>query len=99
MKYVAIMNMPGYLPDSDDPPPMFDTPTEAWQYHLDDLPEDEAYEPADPSDEGGPWVRSQLALDLERRAEGTYALESVGTVYGPTYAYSVEYAEEDTPGA
>jgi hypothetical protein len=32
MRYLATMNTPGYLPWSDDPPPVFGTPTEAWKY-------------------------------------------------------------------
>ncbi len=31
MTYVAIVNVPGYLPMDDDPP-VFDTAREAWQY-------------------------------------------------------------------
>ena len=30
--YTATINRPGYLPDSDTPPPLFRTPNEAWQY-------------------------------------------------------------------
>ena len=32
MNYVAIINTPGYLPDSTEPPPEFDTCAEAWEY-------------------------------------------------------------------
>lgn len=46
MQYVATINTPGYLPDSDDPP-TFDTPRDAWQHLVsevdrfwDDFPED-----------------------------------------------------------
>lgn len=32
MRYVATINTPGYLPDTDMPPPTFDTAKEAWEY-------------------------------------------------------------------
>jgi hypothetical protein len=32
MRYIATMNTPGYLPQSDDAPPVFDTPAAAWEY-------------------------------------------------------------------
>lgn len=32
MKYAAIINTPGHLPDSDESPPIFDTAEEAWLY-------------------------------------------------------------------
>jgi len=32
MRYLATMNTPGYLPWSDDAPPVFDTPAQAWGY-------------------------------------------------------------------
>lgn len=41
MKYTAIINTPGCLPDSDQPPPIFDTPREAWAYLLDERREAE----------------------------------------------------------
>lgn len=31
MKYAAIVSVPGYLPDSDEPPPLFDEAWQAWQ--------------------------------------------------------------------
>lgn len=30
--YTATINRPGYLPDTDSPPPLFRTPNEAWRY-------------------------------------------------------------------
>src|SRR5690625_3464417 len=30
--YTATINRPGYLPDSDEPAPLFRTPDEAWRY-------------------------------------------------------------------
>lgn len=36
MRYIATMNTPGYMPWSDDPPPVFGTPTEAWEYLLEE---------------------------------------------------------------
>lgn len=36
MKYLATVNVPGYMPMDDDPP-VFDTPREAWQHHVENL--------------------------------------------------------------
>jgi hypothetical protein len=94
MKYVAIINMPGYLPDSDSPPPVFDTSVEAWAYLVDSLTDEERWEPADPSDPDGPQSITELTAQLEWAGEDDGS-NMTGTIYGPTYAYSVDYAEDD----
>lgn len=35
MGFLATVNVPGYLPEDNDPP-VFDTPQEAWQYLADE---------------------------------------------------------------
>lgn len=41
MPYVATVNIPGYLPQNDEPP-VYDTIVEAWVGHADDRENDEA---------------------------------------------------------
>ena len=36
MPFIATMNTPGYLPWSDDEPPLFETSTEAWEFLADE---------------------------------------------------------------
>lgn len=46
MTYLAIMNVPGYLPMEDEPP-TFDTAQEAWSYLADEREQGEDAEPLD----------------------------------------------------
>jgi hypothetical protein len=105
-KYVATINTPGYLPDSDEAPPTFDTPGEAWAYL-----EQEREEAESEAAGGNEFVASDCLIhlrDVAERAEvkSIYVPEvTTGTVYGPTpgyegdhdlgLAYSVEFAEEE----
>lgn len=51
MGFMATVNVPGYLPEDDDPP-VFDTPQEAWGWLADERESaedlDYEYDPADP---------------------------------------------------
>jgi hypothetical protein len=106
MKFVATINVPGYLPESD--PVEFDTAREAWQYLLDELERGELrWQPDDLADPDGPASATKTALELERQVEAAHARP--GTVYGPSWlptepdedtstdlglAYSVDVAED-----
>jgi hypothetical protein len=80
MRYVATVNVPGYLPMDDDPP-VFDTPREAWQHHVaeverswDDYPEDA----------NGACVEAHTALHNLDQSQP-------GTVYAPTPGYDGDH--------
>jgi hypothetical protein len=97
-RYVATINVPGYLPMDDDPP-VFDTAADAWGYLVAErerAEEDVAYDDDEVSD---------CLADLRRIAESaSYGLR-FGTAYGGTpgyegehdlgLAYSVMVAEDD----
>lgn len=99
MRYVATMNVPGYLP-MDDEPPVFDTPGEAWDYLADRRrdSEDHAVEVAS-AVEDAPY--SDTVHDLDTKATANHGVD---TVYADTpgydgthdlgLAYSVSIAEE-----
>jgi hypothetical protein len=105
-KYVATINTPGYLPDSDEAPPTFDTPAEAWSYLAQEREDAESEAAEDDS-----FVASDCLIhlrDVAERAEvkSIYVPEvTTGTIYGDTpgyegdhdlgLAYSVEVAEEE----
>jgi hypothetical protein len=83
-KYVATINMPGYLPMDDDPP-IFDTAQEAWQYLADEREraEDETVDDGD----ARPYSLTVAALlDL---AESDSSGE--GTVNGDTRGYDGDH--------
>ena len=105
-RYVATVNVPGYLPMNDDPP-VFDTAQEAWTYLVGVRMDDEDNDPDTPEysqtvdilryiASGEPLHRSPFT-DHSTNADGT------GTVYGDTpgydgrhdlgLAYSVSVAE------
>lgn len=92
-QYVATINIPGYLPQ-DDEPPVFDTAREAWEYLAEERErgEDAVYQDGDSEDYSA--TRDTLAaiateahwqhgapVDLGVNADGT------GTVYGATPGY------------
>lgn len=88
MAYVAIINIPGYLPESE--PVAFDSAREAWDYLIDELERDElAWAPDDWNDTDGPASRTETALTMERNRDA----DKEGTVYGPSYLAS---PDEDT---
>jgi hypothetical protein len=102
MKYSATMNTPGYLPWSDEDPPVFDTPGEAWGHLADErrVQEDNA-----PFDDTSPTADtySDTVDTLDAYASANHG---EGTVYGDTpghdsdhdlgVAYSVSVVEEPT---
>jgi len=101
VKYTATMNTPGYLPWSDDDPPVFDTASEAWRYLADQRrnQEDDAW---NAEDQAGGEPYSDIVTLLENTASGD---TTEGTVYGNTpgndsphdlgIAYCVTETEEE----
>ena len=105
-RYIATINVPGYLPMDDDPP-VFDTPGEAWEYLADERRdgEEQAFEPGD-----DPGFSATVNI-LESLADGTLSFAEVGDGDGtgsvtgltPGYdgdhdlglAYTVSIAEEE----
>jgi len=92
-QYVAIVNTPGYLPDSDDGPLLFDSVRAAWNYladerirHEDDMaegdsPYSETVDTLGALGESAHWafgVPTEWLIDMGLSADGT------GTVYGGT---------------
>jgi hypothetical protein len=99
-RYVATINIPGYLPMDDDPP-VFETPQAAWSYLADER------ERGEDETEGEEYSDTHRALvALAMAAPGTPGL--IGTVYGDTpgsdsphdlgLAYSVGNADGDFTG-
>lgn len=88
--FIAIINVPGYLP-MDDEPPIFDTAAEAWEYlWTERLDNWSNYDYAD-------YMSDAALADMEHK-------DGIGTVYGNTpgydgdhdlgLAYSVSVAED-----
>lgn len=91
MKYLATINVPGYLPMDDDPP-TFDTAREAWTYLADERweAEDSAFQPGE--DAGF----SATVNMLESLGDGTLSLDEVGvdgtgSVGGVTPGYTGDH--------
>lgn len=91
MKYLATINVPGYLPMDDDPP-IFDAAREAWAYLADERrdAEDSAFQPGD--DTGF----SATVNMLESLGDGTLSLDEVGvdgtgSVGGVTPGYTGDH--------
>jgi hypothetical protein len=105
-RYVATINIPGYLPQ-DDEPPLFETAREAWDYLYSER--EEALQDGDEeivdetSQELLAWVDCCDGQHGDDCPEGSP--DGTGTVYGPTpgydgshdlgLAYSVTYVEDD----
>lgn len=60
--YVATVNVPGYLPDSDEPPPVFTCAPAAWRYLQDGLERD--FDMDEEVDTEGAW------LEMDTNAHG-----------------------------
>ena len=107
MSYLAIINMPGYLPDTDGELPGFKTARDAWFYlYQERCDTEQDYEMhtgicsacgESPSDWQDHDADTEEAEELARMAR----TDSPGVVYLPgvgddpnTYAYSVELAED-----
>lgn len=89
MPYVATINVPGYLPTDDDPP-VFDTPSEAWEYLATERARTEEGLVCNEDCENGPACPWSIHADLtdtyaELKAEGD--ANSLGTVYADTPGY------------
>lgn len=102
MQYIATISTPGYLPDSDEPPPVFDTATEAWTYLWEERQRhiEEAYDgEADP--DGNPWGEDECLDILGANvscASGMHTEpypgclpDGTGTVTGPTPGYDGDH--------
>jgi hypothetical protein len=76
MPYVATINVPGYLPMSDDPP-VFDTAREAWEYLS------EAHKVA--ADDAEAW---RIDNGIEREA---HEMDEMGSREGVIYASTPGY--------
>lgn len=92
MPYVATINIPGYLPQDDDPP-VFDTAQEAWEYLADERErgEDSAAEEEGPYTETVGILRA-VAVALEAHnvshlSGAGITSDGIGTVYGSTPGY------------
>jgi hypothetical protein len=110
-RYLATVNIPGYLPMDDDPP-MFDSPREAWAYLADERRRDEDHD--DTADEYSDTVRTLDYLASDEHQDGNPLedtptdIDGTGTVYGDTpgsdsphdlgLAYSVTALEGSTIG-
>lgn len=84
-KYVATVNVPGYLPMDDDPP-YFDKAHEAWQYLADER------ERGEQDTEGD--TLSETWRELSDRARATEVLigeTGEGVIYGATPGYDGEH--------
>src|ERR1700739_3352398 len=76
MSYMATMNIPGYLPCDDEPPPVFDKPVAAWA-----LPADERRKAEDDTEESA-YSETVDMLDAYAAAD-----HGADTVYGDTPGY------------
>lgn len=103
MRYVATINTPGYLPDSTEPPPTFDTAKEAWTYlyhervnHERDNPCDLCHDTMTHGPFGDCDDDTETATELGRMARWAGSgmvtdSEATGTVTGPTPGYDGDH--------
>lgn len=98
MPYVAIVNIPGYLPQADEPA-TFDTASDAWEYLTDERKRAEDEFPTD-----GPSSYSDTVLCMEHMSRGesftceygrNHHPEATGTIYGRTPGSE---ADDESPG-
>lgn len=91
MSYTAVVNVPGYLPESE--PAVFGTASDAWSYLADERREAESQVPLE---DGADDIFSDVVSDLDAHA----AANVPGVVYGPapghrgSLAYCVTETEE-----
>src|SRR5690625_229011 len=79
--YTATINRPGYLPDSDEPAPLFRTPDEAWRYLYEEHTAAWNYDNSD-----------ELHLETDTQFH-TQIYHDVGELHGADgYVYSVAEA-------
>lgn len=88
--FIATVNVPGYLPQSDDTP-WFETEREAWEY-LADLRRDSEDDSADENFEGYSATLNQLECLQRGEWEQQFSWsEGTGTVQGPTPGYDGDH--------
>lgn len=95
-KYVATINTPGYLPESDEPA-VFDTAAEAWDYLADERKRAEDDYPEWPTGNGGDYsstcthlasIAAWLSAGRPGNAHFTgLSTEGAGVVFGLTPGY------------
>lgn len=100
IRYVATINVPGYLPQDDDPP-VFDTAHEAWEWLADQRGFDEEVNPEWESDNGLGEFSSTVAtlryIASDEHEHGSphedwpTAANGTGTVYGSTPGYDGDH--------
>ena len=81
--YLAVINVPGYLPMADDQP-WFSTAQEAWEYLLH---EREAAEQGDDTTD----EYSDVVHELRYWAQGREGFDALGTVFGGTPGYDGDH--------
>lgn len=90
MRYVAIINTPGYLPQ-DDEPPTFDTPEAAWRYlhEMRCIDEDYSYAPDNDVPPYSETVKhlADTASVAAGAALGLAEWDGIGSVVGNTPGY------------
>jgi hypothetical protein len=91
--YHAIVNRPGYLPDTAEQTPAFPTAKEAWESLLESLPDELRWQPDDESDPDGPQSLTPLAIRMETMAERL--IYNTGSASDGDQSYSVEWCDDD----
>jgi hypothetical protein len=80
IRYVATINVPGYLP-MDDNPPVFDNAEDAWQYLVSEVEQEwDEY----PEDENGACIEAHTQFHVIDQSQ-------CGTVYAPTPGYDGDH--------
>lgn len=90
--YVAVINVPGYLPESE--PVAFGTAQEAWAFLAEEAQRDDdaAWVADDPSDPDGPASLHPSILAMEAHARAGLSVTTF-EAFGGCH-YSVDYAED-----
>ena len=99
--YIATISTPGYLPDTTDDPPIFDTAREAWEYLYHERNSDEwdrePFEVEGEEHDHGPYTLCSVCSEREDSETGDALYANaiggilVGTVYGPTPGYDGDH--------
>lgn len=92
--YVATINIPGYLPQDDDPP-TFETAREAWQYLVGEVDRSWDYYPEDTN---GACLEAHTEMhNLDQSQPDTVYAPTPGYVgdHDLGLAYSVTYEEDE----
>lgn len=90
-RYVAVVSSPGYLPDTDSPPPTFESAAVAWTYLAEERrkAEEEASDGCsdDVCDPGCPWRSEAMLSDTFVELIEASETQQPGTVSGDTPGY------------